>query len=509
MTANRCPSAPPATEPGDSLAGKFLSGTAWAFALRFSSRLFGLIRTVVLARLLLPEDFGIVGLALLAVAVLEVLTQPGLQTALIQKKSAVDGFLDSAWTVQAMRGGLLFAILFLSAPAVSGFFDSHALTPVLQVISLSVLISGFGNIGVLFFQKQLELRKQFLYEFFSSLVDFAVSVLLAFILRDFWALVWGGLAGNVTRLGLSYFLHPYRPRLRIAMHEVRELFAYGRWVFGSGILLFLIGQGDSLVVGKWLGVAALGFYQMAYLISNLPATEIANALYQVSLPLYSQMQEDRARARRVYLGILQVSLVLAAPLAAAIAVLSGDIARVVFGPAWTPMAGTMQILSLAAFVRMLPAVTRPLLQGLGMPRTDTLVTLAGFAALAVSILPLSLRYGIEGAAAAVLASSLVRAIGFGWAVRSAAGISVRSLFMLFLAPIAGSGSLILALLALRGLIDTLPGLLFLSLSFLAGCVAYALTVIFVDRLQDSSLTRTLREYLPHPVSVVFFRGTVR
>jgi len=476
--------------------------------MRISNRLIGLIRTVVLARLLMPEDFGLVGLALVAVATLEILTQPGLQTALIQKREA-EGFLDSAWTVQAIRGVVLFGLLILSAPVVAALLDSQTLTPVLQVISLYVLIGGFGNIGILFFQKELELRKQFLYEFFSSLVDFAVSVFLAFILRDFWALVWGGLSGHLTRLGLSYLLHPYRPRFRIAPCEVRELFAYGRWVFGSGILLFLIGQGDSLVVGKWLGVAALGFYQMASLIAYLPATEIANALYQVSLPLYAQMQEDRERARRVYLGILQVSLVLATPLAVLIALLAPDVARVVFGPAWIPMAGAMQILSLAALVRIIPALTRPLLQGLGTPRTDAVVTLAGFAALAASILPLSLRFGIEGAAAAVLISAMVRAFGFGWAARREAGVPIRCLLRLLPAPTAGSLALASSLLAIRNLAETMPGPLFLGLSALAGSVAYGATVLVVDRLQDSPLTRTLREYLPFPASLILQRAMFR
>jgi len=152
----------PTAGPDDSLKGRFLTGTVWAFAMRISNRLIGLIRTVVLARLLMPEDFGLVGLALVAVATLEILTQPGLQTALIQKREA-EGFLDSAWTVQAIRGVVLFGLLILSAPVVAALLDSQTLTPVLQVISLYVLIGGFGNIGILFFQKELELRKQFLY----------------------------------------------------------------------------------------------------------------------------------------------------------------------------------------------------------------------------------------------------------------------------------------------------------------------------------------------------------
>ena len=281
--------------PSESLSKKVVRGGMWVFALRFTSRGLGFVRTIILARLLAPEDFGLLGIAMLAIATLESFSQTGFQAALIQKKENVDSYLDTAWTVSAIRGIVLFLILFLFAPVVAKFFNSPQATLVIKVIAVSMLLSGFRNIGIIFFQKDLEFNKQFTYEFSAALTDVAISISLAFILRNVWALVWGGLAGHFIRFIMSYILRPYRPHVSFKKSEFKELFGFGKWVLGSSILGFLIIQGDDIFVGKMLGVTALGLYQMAYLISNLPATEITHVISQVTFPAYSRLQYNLQR----------------------------------------------------------------------------------------------------------------------------------------------------------------------------------------------------------------------
>ena len=256
----------------ESLSKKVVRGGIWVFTLRITNRGLGFIRTIILARLLAPEDFGLIGIAMLAASTLDAFSQTGLQSALIQKKDDIKTYLDVAWTTLAIRGIFLFGILFLSAPLIAKFFNSAQAELVIMVIAVNMIITGFGNIGVVFFQKELQFKKQFTYEFSATIVDLLVSISLAFILRNVWALVWGGVAKNITRFCLSYILHSYKPRLRFNKDKFRDLFGFGIWVSGSTILIFLITQGDDILVGRMLGVTALGFYQMAYLLSNLPST---------------------------------------------------------------------------------------------------------------------------------------------------------------------------------------------------------------------------------------------
>jgi len=281
-----------------------------------------------------------------------------------------------------------------------------------MVIAVNMLLTGFGNIGVVFFQKELEFNKQFFYELCATLVDLAVSISLAFILRNVWALVWGGLAKNCARFCLSYALHPYRPRIRFERDRFQDLFGFGIWISGSTILIFLITQGDDIFVGKMIGVAALGLYQMAYLVSNLPVTEITDVISRVTFPAYAKLQSDLTRLRGAYLRVLQVTAYISIPFAAGIFVLGADFTRIFLGHKWIPMVPAVQVLALAGLVSSITATTRPVFHGVGKPKIDTVWQVVRLVLLAAVLYPLSMRWGIAGAAIAVLVSTSFSAVGF-------------------------------------------------------------------------------------------------
>ena len=136
----------------ESLAKKVIRGGLWVVALRIINRGLGFVRTIILARLLAPEDFGLLGIAMLAVATLETFSQTGFHQALIQKKENVESYLDTAWTISVIRGIILFGILFFTAPTVAKFFSSPLASLVIRVIAISTLLTGFRNIGIVFFQ---------------------------------------------------------------------------------------------------------------------------------------------------------------------------------------------------------------------------------------------------------------------------------------------------------------------------------------------------------------------
>jgi O-antigen/teichoic acid export membrane protein len=327
----------------NSLSQKVVRGGIWVFALRIVGRIFDLIRIVILARILVPYDFGLMGIALLTVAILETFSQTGFQEALIQKKNNIETYLDAAWTVLILRGLLLFAILSLIAPYAAVFFKVPQARPIIQVIGLSLLLGAFSNIGVIYFQKELEFNKQFVYQLSGTLADFIVAVSAALILRSVWALVFGLLAGAVVRLIVSYLIHPYRPHLSFDLKKTKELFGFGKWVLGSSILIFLITQGDDIFVGKLLGATMLGFYQMAYRISNMPATEITHVISQVTFPAYSKFQDNIPKLREAYLKVLQVTAFLSFPIAGLIFVLAPDFTKIFLGEKWMPMVPAMQV----------------------------------------------------------------------------------------------------------------------------------------------------------------------
>ncbi|MBE9593190.1 MAG: lipopolysaccharide biosynthesis protein, partial [Proteobacteria bacterium] len=393
-------------KPGENISQRAVRSGFWVFSLRIVQQLFNLGRLVILARILAPHDFGLLGIALLTMATLETFSQTGFHAALIQKKEDIKSYLDSAWTVLILRGLILFTILYLIAPYAATFFNAPEAKPIIQVIGVSFFLQAFTNIGVIYFQKELEFNKEFIYQFAGTLADFIVAVSAVLILQNVWALVFGLLAGNAVRLIVSYFIHPYRPRLSSDLGKAKELFVFGKWILGSSILVFLITQGDSIFVGKMLGVTALGFYQLAYRISNMPATEITHVISRVTFPAYSKLQDNLPKLREAYLKVLQFTAFLSFPIAGLIFVLAPDFTMIFLGEKWMPMVPAMQVLALWGLLRSIGATTGPLFLGVGKPRIAAKLQFARLILLVIIIYPLTIKWGILGTSLAVLLSIL-------------------------------------------------------------------------------------------------------
>jgi len=400
---------PPTDEP---LSRRVVRSGFWVFSLRIVQQLFNLVRLVILARILAPHDFGLMGIALLTMATLETFSQTGFQAALIQKKENIKSYLDAAWTVLILRGFILFLILYLIAPYAATFFNASEAKPIIQVIGFSVLLQAFSNIGVIYFQKELEFNKEFKFQFAGTLTDFIVAVSAVLILQNVWALVFGLLAGNATRFIVSYLIHPYRPHLSSDLEKAKELFGFGKWVLSSSILIFLITQGDNIFVGKLLGVAAIGFYQMAYRISNMPATEITHVISQVTFPAYSKLQGDIPKLREAYLRVLQLTAFLSFPITGLIFVLAPDFTRNFLGEKWMPMVPAMQVLVFAGLVRSISATTGPIFLAVGKPKIETRWQIVRLLVIATLIYPFTINWGILGASFVVFLGIFISNIGF-------------------------------------------------------------------------------------------------
>lgn len=148
--------------PGSGLSRRVVHAGLWTFALRITLRIFYTARTIILARVLAPGDFGLMGIALLMMSLLETFTKTGFRAALIQRKGDLQPYLDTTWTVELLRQALLAAVLFLSAPLAASFFDAPAARSIVQVMAIAVLVSGFTNVGTIYFQKELEFQKRFI-----------------------------------------------------------------------------------------------------------------------------------------------------------------------------------------------------------------------------------------------------------------------------------------------------------------------------------------------------------
>lgn len=390
-----------------SLERRIAHGALWIFLFKISNRLLQFVALLVLARLLVPEDFGLMGVTLVTITAFEIFSVSGLREALVQRKGDVESYIETAWTANLIRASIFCLILLLAAPYISSFFEDERITLLLRVMSISLMLKALTNFRVLYFEKDLDFKKEFIYQVTGTAAQVAVSVSVAVATRNVWSLVAGYISGESVRLIASYLLVRSRPRLRIDGTRFEEMLGFGKWILGSNALIFIITQGDDAFVGKMLGTAALGFYQLAFRISNLPVTEITHTVSRVSFPAYSKIQDDTARLRDVCTRIIQVTTFAAFPIAGLILVLGGDFTRLFLGDKWMPMVPAMQVLVFFAITRAVGATLGPVFNATNRPNVLTMLTALQLVILVAMIYPLSVKWGIVGVSLAVLTANLV------------------------------------------------------------------------------------------------------
>lgn len=487
-------------KPEKHLFRRVVHGGAWMFVLRILQQILAFVRLVVLARILSPGDFGILGLALLATRIVRIFTETGFDEALVQRQGDIKPHLNAAWTVHVFRGLILFGLMFVGAPYLVQLLnnpndplDLPTTISVLRVISISFLLGGFANIGVVHFRKDMQFNKYFVQQICGVLVDVTVSIILLIIMRDVWALIWGKLAGELVRFVLGYIMHPFRPRIRFDGARVRELWVYGKWGLGIAVIGFLITEGDDFLVLKILGPTMAGLYLMAHKIGWMPITEITSVISQVAFPAYAKVQGNLPRLRDAYLKVLKFTAFLSFPFAVMLIVLGEEFTVLFMKEKWRPMVPALQLLATMAIVTSLATCAAPLFRALGRPKIVTYLILVKLFFLAVLIYPLITYWGITGAAAAVLFSTLLTQPFVYRQVVKHLGSRYRDILRELLSPSAG-------ILVMAGSITGLKyiwgreigvGVFFLCAG--TGMIGYIICVFGLDRIIGSGLKEMLVE----------------
>lgn len=463
----------------------------WMGAIRGSGRTLQLIKLVILARLLSPTDFGLMGVALVSLGALQQFSKLGFNEALIHRtETDVDHYLNTAWTVRFVRGIALSGILLLLAPTIAAFFDMPQVTAVVQGLAALPILVGLRNPGMVYFSKDLQFHKRFAFDFTGNMTNFVGTVGFALVYPSVWALVFGNIVQEVVKAVLSYWIHDYRPWPQIDLNLTRELFGYGRWIFGSGILVFLINQGDDGFVGWLLGASALGFYQLAYRFSNSPATEVTHVIASVTFPAYSRIQDDIDKLRVGYFKTLQVTTMLSFPMAFGIVVVAPVFVDVFLGRKWLPMVTVLQLLAVWGLIRSVAATLAPLFQAVGRPDYSTKVQALKLALIALFIYPATAAWGISGTALALVASALLsNPVEDYLALRQIKG-SPREFIRILVYPTIGSLIMALGVYLVRESISS--SLLGFGLLVLTGVGIYAAFLFGADTRLGYDIRSTIK-----------------
>lgn len=365
------------------------------------------VRAIVLARLLTPEHFGLMATCLVVMRALQVFSETGLNAALIQRAGDVDEAKNTVYSMTAGRGILLAAIVFASSASIAEFYREPLLKELLDVMAIALAISGLGNINFVVLQKELNFRPQFYLQQTLALIDFTVTVALAWWLRSVWALVIGHLIKTLVSVPLSFLILGGKLRFGWQPQIAMELLRFGKFIGGTTIVVYVTTEIDNVVIGKVLGMELLGAYVLAYMLANLPATHLAKVIASVMFPAFSKLQQDRPALKNAYLETVRLVATLAIPAAVGIGVLANELVQVVFGPRWEVAANPLPVLCVFGALRSVTVINGYVFNAIGKPQISFYVNLVKLALIAILIVPATREFGLVGAAIAVTLPSLV------------------------------------------------------------------------------------------------------
>jgi len=319
---------------------------------RLFDRSIGVVSTTLLARLLVPADFGLVAMAMSVIAIIELATAFSFEVALIQKQDVTREHYDTVWTLNLMLAAGGAAITSALAYPAAAFYGDPRLAPVMFAISAAWLVSGLENVGTVNFRREMNFAAEFRFMCSKRVIGFVVTLTAALLFRSYWALVIGAASGRVAGVALSYAMQAFRPRL--SLRHTRELFSFSGWLLVNNIASVVIGRLPHFFVGRLFGAPALGTYTIGSEIAQLAHTELAAPINRAMFPGYARLVREPEKFRKVVVEATAAILLVVLPVSVGIAALAAPLVRLLLGAQW---GGTVPVIQTLAFCGAVSALT--------------------------------------------------------------------------------------------------------------------------------------------------------
>lgn len=415
--------------------------------MRGSIRVLGLVSTMILARLLTPEDFGLVAVAMALFAMVELFGDFGFDTVLIQKQDARDEHYDTAWTFNLAFGCIACLTLLAAAPYIGAFYDDDRLFGVLMLVSGFFVVNGLRNVGVVEFRKNMTFDKEFKLQILPRIIGFCVTIPLAFVLKNYWALLFGTLAVNVSYMLATYLMHPYRPKP--TLRAWRDLFDFSKWLMFNNFVYYLNWRTPELFIGKLLSLGSAGLFTIADEIARMPTMEISATINRAAFPGYSKAAADPDALKQLYERVMSGIALIVYPAAIGLMLVAEYAVPVLLGEKWLDAVELVEVLSLAGLLIALNTNTGYVFLALGQPRVLSIVGVLRFAVL-VPLLVLGCIFGgLLWGAYAILAVAGLVFVGLNVLITTRLRVQFRAILGVHRKPLLATGIMGAALVFLK------------------------------------------------------------
>jgi teichuronic acid exporter len=460
---------------------RVLSSLGWSAGARFTGQLITWSITIVVMRLLTPQDYGLMAIAGVFIGLLMFLNELGLGAALIQKQHLEETILRRVFGLLLLVNLGLFLLLLLSAPLIAAFFEEQRVVPIIRLLSVQFLMISFCTVPRAFIQKEMDFKKISLIDFVASIVGAATTLILAWKGAGVWSLVWGSLANSLCRtMGLNAtFRHFVIPSF--AFKGTRSYMGFGGYVVANRLLWYFYTQADVFVIGKLLGKELLGYYSVAKNLANLPIDKVSSIISQVAFPAYSSIQTEHQRMRALFLKAIGIISFVAFPVSWGISSIAPEFVATVLGDKWHMAVLPLQLLCLAIPIHMVHMQINPLVLALGQPNI-TFKNLLFLSIVMTLGIVFGSKWGLTGVSLAWLTISPIVCLCNIWRSVKVLKIKLGNVLSPMFKPILSSSIMYLLVMGLKIIYQhDKKSLWYLSILILWGGVSYGMATFALNK----------------------------
>lgn len=349
----------------DSIRNKFFSGIAWTFIQNVAVRALGVVFTIILARILVPEDYGLIGMLSIFIAISDVFIQSGFGQALIQKTNCTDEDFSTAFYFNVFVSVVIYIILFFFAPFIADFYREPQLVALTRVLSLNFVLGSLNIVQQAKLQKAMNFKPLAILTLIATGLSGIIGVAMAYMGFGVWSLVAQTLCATLVRVVIFPFFTSWHPNRPFNYHSFRHLWGYGSKILVTGILEVIIRNLSNILIGRYYNKEQVGYFSKARNFADVPATMISSVLGTVTFPLLSEIQDEKERHAAVYNKVIYNTIVITFPVMILLALLAYPLVYILFTEKWLPCVPMLQAFLLARMFLPLNIVNASVLQSTG------------------------------------------------------------------------------------------------------------------------------------------------
>ncbi len=378
----------------NALLAKTAKATGWVMIWRLFTRGIGLLSTLILVRLLLPADFGLVALGTSFAQAIDALSILGVDDVLIREKNPGRDLYDTAFTLNLIRNFATALIVAATAVPIAAFFNEPRLAHVLYALAIATVIEAFDNVGIIDFRREMAFEKEFQLRLLPRLAGTTATIALAFLWRSYWALVVGILTLRIMRVVMSYVMHPYRARLSVGAW--RHIIGFSVWTWFISLIVLVRDRTGSVVIGRLLGSAQVGIFSVAGEIASLPGTELVQPLCRACWSAFAAARHTGENIAETYLRVIGTTTLVVLPASIGIALVAEPVVYLALGARWMSAVPLLQIMAVGGIFGAFGAIAGTLLSAHAVLRPLFRIITVSYVIGAPVFIVMTIKFGLVG-----------------------------------------------------------------------------------------------------------------